>query len=538
MPNQPEQLVRVFPYTPAQLLDVLCNGYLHQDDIISEKLRHFHFLVDYFNKEKGGHHAKTMVIEDKYLSKSYLQDYSNFYSTCYVDYKRFCKRVHFFAETFNEEEFLNNILQPAESDSKIWEAYLGYVVVRPLSKAIIGATLLKPYDENDNGRHYTAVREYKINLVGKELKLNTLVYQEQDSVVGACASSALWSAFHKISMHDIFQTPLLSPSEVTKSVKSHTNEYSGRIFPNESLTLQQVLESINAIGLVSELFTAEKIKQLDIFRAIIYAYNKMGLPVLLLMKFEDDPDEHHLVTINGYRIDSEKNIVKKEAVPALLSSQVTKFYAHDDQVGPFARMEFKEYPKKEVFQIETAWVEYDEETLAGNFMDKIKDPVSVFSKRLASPEAIIVPLSDQVRIPFTAVYENILDVNNFFEPFLDEGQTMTWEIFLEHSNKYKTDLYKDTTVSRRLREKLLIRSLSKYVWIARATVSNQLFIEVVFDATNVADASFWKYVNIYNEDLRTVLYEAITDTGTGTKELILHKLGRKYLEIIEKEIIG
>jgi hypothetical protein len=533
--NQPEKLVGVFDYTPANLLHVLCNDHLSQDDLINEKYRHFHFLVDYFNKNKGGHNAQTMVLEDKYLSKSYLQDYSNFYSTCYVDYKRFCKRVHFFAAPFSEEQFLNLILDPIQNDNPVWDTYLGYVVIRPLSKAIIGATLLKPYDVNDNGRNYTAIREYKINLVGKELKLKTLVYQEQDSVVGACASSALWSAFHKISMNDIFQTPLLSPSEVTKSVKSHINENSGRIFPNEFLTLQQVLESINAIGLVSELYTAEKIKQLDIFRAIVYAYNKMGLPVLLLMKFDDE--EHHLVTITGYRTNTEKDIPKKETDLALHSSCITKFYAHDDQVGPFARLEFKEYPKApDLFQIETAWIEYDQNITPKDFIDRIVNPTSIFIKKLATPEAIIIPLSDQIRIPFNVVYENLLDVNNFFEKFLSGGQQMVWEVFLEHSNKYKTEIFLSDNISPRLREKLLIRSLSKYVWVAQAKVDGQLFLEVVFDATNVADASFWKYVNIYNEDLREQLKQALNNPDAGTKELILGALGRKYLEIIEKEV--
>ena len=329
---------RLSVYT-ENLSVALCNDFITEEDLLLDKSRHYQFLVDYFSVKRMGHDVKTIVVEETYLSKSYLQDYSNFYSNCYVDYKRFCKRVHFFTRKIKDEkDFLDMLLNPRPEHEKIWDSYVGYVVIRPLSKAIFGATLLKTFQTKGIDRHYTAVRPYTINLFGKKLKLDTLVCQEQDSVVGACALSALWSALHKLSMVDIFHTQLFSPSDITKAVKSQMNEHTGRIFPNRALTLQQVFESVQTIGLVSESFTDDEVKKLHMFKAITYGYLKMGLPVLLMMKFglgEENEGAHHLITINGFRLNESPLSIGQVA---MLSDRIEKFYAHDDQVGPFSQV--------------------------------------------------------------------------------------------------------------------------------------------------------------------------------------------------------
>jgi hypothetical protein len=529
VPNKQQKLAEVIPYRRDNLATALSNPYLSPEEVKTKKIRHYHFLLDYFDEHLGGHHVGTLVIEHKYLSKSYLNDYANFYSTSYVDYKRFCKRIHFFSESFDQRRFDSMILTPQRGDDEIWKTYLGYVVIRPLSRAIIGATLLKPFSENGTGRHYNAIRNYTINLFGKEIKLKTLVFQEQDNVVGACASSALWSAFHKISIQEVFQTPLPSPSEITKSVKSHFNHFSGRIFPNDGLTLDQILESIDAIGLVSELFNSQQIKQPDYLRAIIYAYSKMGLPVLLQFKFENN--EHHLVTIAGYREDINIPAVKKKKGLTLTADRLVKFYAHDDQVGPFARLEFAKGAKSKHYPLTTAWVNYDK------FI-----PGSPIPKMLATPEAIIVPVNEKVRVSFTNVYDKLIDIDTFFCEFIVPGHFIVWDFHLEHSNEYKKEIFGDIDDSAkagtplRIRRKILKRCFPKYIWVAKALFDGKVQFEFVFDATNVADASFCKFINFYNEDLRKLTRKVFSRKNSGAINSVLENLGDKYLRIISEEL--
>ena len=44
--------------------------------------------------------------------------------------------------------------------------------------------------------HNLLDREYKVSLFGIDLAINTIAFQEQDRVVSACATSALWSMYH------------------------------------------------------------------------------------------------------------------------------------------------------------------------------------------------------------------------------------------------------------------------------------------------------------------------------------------------------
>lgn len=500
----------------------MCNDFLDVNDIKSKKRGHFNFFADYFDKSKGGHDAKTIVVENKYLSKSYLEDYSNFYSTCYVDYRRFCKRIHIFSKEFKEKEFVDIVTNKKADNLEIWSSYLGYIVIRPLSDAAVGATLLKTFNEDGTGRHYPATRNYKINLFGKQRELKTLVFQEQDAVVGACASSALWSAFHKVSTDEIFQTPLPSPSEITKSVKTHFNDFSGRIFPNAGLTIEQICEAIDSIGLVSELYNDDSIKNTTRLKSILYSYCKMGLPVLLAIKLENDG--YHLITIVGYRVDPEKVLVRKSDDMVMFSDKICKFYAHDDQVGPFSRLEFYDGTKSHQYQLKTSWINYEEQTRDNEYI-----------KLLASPESIVIPLHDQIRITYNDIYQKINVINRILKFFIEKN-VIEWDIHLSFSNRYKEELLENNEVSSRIRKKILLRCLPKYIWTARANVGGALFAEFIFDATNTTYSSFCKFANFYNEDLRSEISSSINNITTGFSELVLEHLGKKYLEIIKDDV--
>lgn len=526
-----DEMVTVFSFGEKELAEAFDNGFLTAEEIPHVKARLFHFFLNYLNPGNGGLNASTILVESKYLSKSYLQDYSNYYSTSYVDYKRFCKRIHFFGENFTKEKLEEMLKHPTKKHEDIWQSYLGYIVIRPLSNAIFGATLLRHSITENTNRYFNSIREYKINIFGKELKFKTLVFQEQDKVVGACASSALWSAFHKISMQDVFQTPLLSPSGITKSVKSRTSEFSGRLFPNEILTLDQVLESIDANGLGAELFTDDRIKDIHFLKAITYSYNRMGLPVLLCFQFKNK--ENHLVTITGYRLNEKVKLTRKKNNLVLMSDKVSEFYAHDDQVGPFAPLRFAKGKIASRFPLITAWIDYE----------SIK-PGRAIQLELAAPKALIIPLNDEIRISFINVYKHLLDIDVFFQKFIspkNSGKFITWDIYLEYSNKYKKEVFESKNsfnippASERIKRKILHRCMPKYIWVARANIESYFQFELIFDATNVAGAQFCKFINFYSIELSKLVFNHIKTEKTGARKAIAEKIGSKFLLILEEE---
>jgi hypothetical protein len=99
------------------------------------------------------------------------------------------------------------------------------------------------------------VRNYTIHLFGNVLTIESLAFQEQDTVLAACATTAIWTMLNKASVD--FHTILKSPSQITKDADNLSFDGS-RLFPNKGLNLLQICQAIYNSGLESE------IKQPDI----------------------------------------------------------------------------------------------------------------------------------------------------------------------------------------------------------------------------------------------------------------------------------
>ncbi len=160
--------------------------------------------------------AQTLVVENDYTDGDYLDDFASYYVKCFRSYNRRCKRLHFFGQKFAEGEFRQLVqgeLPPSEEEA-LKTSYLGFVVARPLPEAIIGRTLLATYPPDGSRRNYPCTRVYRANLFGVELSVMSLPFQEQDSVLAACATVALWSAFHKTA--ELFGTTTPTPVEILR----------------------------------------------------------------------------------------------------------------------------------------------------------------------------------------------------------------------------------------------------------------------------------------------------------------------------------
>lgn len=109
------------------------------------------YLFKYLNDLK----AKTYVIENEYIDKDYLIDYSNFYARSFDVKEKFTLRLHFFSAYFPKEDIKQVLI---ECDDKILEKlndrYLGFIVIKPIPDSngnpIIGRTILKTYPLKDN----------------------------------------------------------------------------------------------------------------------------------------------------------------------------------------------------------------------------------------------------------------------------------------------------------------------------------------------------------------------------------------------------
>jgi hypothetical protein len=518
----PTRLTRITPevivYSEDALAEVISNDWVKSDAMRGHN--HFSYFREYLGAEKDGLNAQTMVVEDLYISNSYLADYTNYYAQCFAEYERYCKRVHFFGAQFNQEALLAAL---AVEKHPIWESYLGYIVVKPLP-APIGATLLRPYTSSQQKqRRYPVQRPYTVNLLGKKLVVETLIFQQQDTNVSACATTALWMAFHKTAF--LFQTALPSPYHITESAGNLFN-HSGRTFPNRGLDPFQIMTAIQAIGLVSELRNnyrhpgddgvgpAEATKQLWEAKAFIYAYLRMGLPVLLFIKF--DHEGGHLIAATGYREPAIDYAYTTGPALALVSDGIEQMYAHDDGIGPYSRLGFDDATGL----LETSW------PVEGDWNNHEK----------AWLFTVAVPIVSEIRIQYEQVYEQAVSFDGLLKVFRDliypgEQAPLVWDIYLAFSNAYKSDLLQNQSDNPSQQQRVTSRLLPKYVWVARALYKGKAFFEMVFDATDLHTGFYCILTNTYSP-LRDELREALQQPGFSDVLAQSFRFDSRYLRLL------
>ncbi|MFB1490163.1 MULTISPECIES: hypothetical protein [unclassified Thiocapsa] len=255
-----ERLLEIFvEKSQASLLEV--NAKLHAT-----------YFRDYFDCID----ARTILVECEYVDRDYLEDYAEYYVRCFRDYPRKCARLHFFKCDFAEAQFETCLLGKSDelTPAILQQNYLGFIVVKPLPRTFIGRTCLITYPREER-RYFPATRCYVANLFGLQLKVShTLAFQEQDSVVAACATSALWSIFQATG--HLFQHQIPSPAAITNdATKILTSEQ--RSFPSPGLTPLEMAHAIKSVGLEP---LSCNVANHYLLKAMIYAYLRAGIPMM------------------------------------------------------------------------------------------------------------------------------------------------------------------------------------------------------------------------------------------------------------------
>lgn len=495
-----------------------------------QKIPGFQTTLDYF--ETG-----AFLVEDNYVDKDYLEDYTSFYARCHHPYARFCKRIHFF--TKRKKNLLTNDLLgkvfteglTKEEKDYIQQSYIGFIVLKPSKNGgfIIGRTCLAHYNEDSKrNRKYYATREYSANLYGITLTVKSMAFQEQDETVAACASIALWSAFNITGKK--YQHRIPSPSEVTHLALSETSYRSG--FPNEGLTTEQMAVAVAKVRLKPLIIRPKGNTHL---KAQIYAYLRAGIPIICGISLYDKnkwskktPNgdiiptsrSFHAVTINGFSFENGKADINFRDRLKLVSSRMTQFYVHDDQLCPFARMIFDtKYTAVNSGLsklINTAWSSKDKRQNKSH-QAKLEDC------KVAKVESLIIPLYHKIRITYNDILEDIQDFDNeikvylqfFYEKLNRDYISFEWDIFLSEVNDLKKDILEHPIFNQK--ENLLKQGFAKYLWRAQAVLIKELedgeyikytMFEIVFDATDSKKKGLTKQVIFYDQDIN-LIYDSL-----------------------------
>lgn len=403
-----------------------------------------------------------------------MEDHSLYYARCFKNYNRLCKRIHFFSNNYTDAELKEIFFGTDVPDvivRKFQESYLGFSVIKPLPKTIIGRTCLKTYSETD-GRNYLTIRAFHANLFGIDLSVKTLPFQEQDSVVAACATSALWSAFQMTG--DLFGHKILSPCKITQYAVENRICRS-RPFPNTlGLTIEQMAHAIFKVELEPLCLDIKPTAMgKEIFLGNLYAYTKFSIPVLLVVDLYDESTDsimgRHAITIAGFNT----NGIAARATLPLVSARIHKLYGHDDQIGPFTK------------------IEYD--ATLGKWYSSWKPRGNPDARVEIRPQLLLIPIYHKIRIPFETIWSHIYRFHHEFllfkKFFPKEHQSLfdeiEWDIFLISNNDLKKQLRSEKLINTELRKDLLTSMLPKYLWSATVYRKGIRLSTFIFDATDI-----------------------------------------------------
>lgn len=324
--------LRCVAYDPHAFENVVSQACRGKPD--SEQVR---YLAGYLGP--GGLGIKTILIEDPYVDRHYIEEYSRYYASSFQTPPASTVRLHFFAEVLTDADLLDSISLAAngsaewkKEQARLQTSYRGFVVVRPLPSAPIGRTVLAAYA--DKGARRFATQAHRVHLLGFELVVHGVPFQQQEVAVGACATTAMWSALTVTSRATGHRGP--TPYQVTEAATRHV--LNDRHIPADGgLDLQQCLAAVRDCG-----FAPLAMKASDNFVSFTHSlkcYLASGIPVVLMLH---ESEGYHAVTAVGFRSPDEehqaKPVVYQDGSRHISTTGFTRLYIHDDRLGPYARM--------------------------------------------------------------------------------------------------------------------------------------------------------------------------------------------------------
>lgn len=156
------------------------------------------YLAEFFSHEAC--RAGTIFVERPYVDRHYLEEYSRYYATALHAPSPHATRLHFLGEKLPKRELLDLLASASRGDEphravteRLGDTYLGFCVVRPMPSAPIGRTVLRPY-RGSSARILTTTHAHRVHFCGLELTIQGAPFQQQEVAVGACATTAIWSA--------------------------------------------------------------------------------------------------------------------------------------------------------------------------------------------------------------------------------------------------------------------------------------------------------------------------------------------------------
>ena len=436
--------------------------------------------------------AQSVIEEPQHFDRDYLSEFVAFYALSSRGYPNTCRRLHFFSTKVDRQVLRTAAGGDRTAQHMLQESYLGFTVIRPLVGAPFGCTVLKWYPEyqgNRPPRTTTPRRTYKCHLVGIELSVEGLAWEQQDSAVGACATVALWSVLHSSALDEWHSVP--TTAQITQFA-NRTAASGSRTFPSNGLTIGQVREAIKEAGLEPVFFQGDVITpdepsfSRERFSVTCAALIRSGYPALLYAL--NDESRLHAVCVVGFRSSAEPAGSVDGVV--LADANLKYVYLHDDNLGPNVRfaLEVKDEHGTEVLILKPSSPE----------------PLATGEERTAAPCAsygnlrpayLVAAVPSDLRVSPDALHKQSLELADEAYYWLKVSypiippEVFARTRFLQTTNYVEKELprvlgrRRRTLASARLALAEKVAPMSRILGLVRLETDGQVIADVLFDTT-------------------------------------------------------
>ncbi len=316
-------------------------GYDHADIFDKPQITYiYNYLKSFMPEPEPGKTAGSILLEPEYIDRDFLEDYSRFYVRRFGNDGYKCARLHFFSSKITHQRL--DALLAGDSEELTLDAlqdhYLGFMVIKPLTKTFVGKTCLRVAGDKGTGAgtKKKISKRYEVNLFGVPLYVDSIAFQEQDKVVAACATTAIWTALHGLPGRSV--KDIKSCSEITTAALNFVDGSSNG-FPNKELSNKQIQRTLDVEGLRYHNSNLEAYTQ-EFFRTHLASHIDSDLPVILTGTV------YGLTPVDPESEDAERVSVKAgHAITALgydFRNEASWVYVHDDRLGPYARAQMVE----------------------------------------------------------------------------------------------------------------------------------------------------------------------------------------------------
>ncbi|WP_223434685.1 MULTISPECIES: hypothetical protein [unclassified Pseudomonas] len=514
--------------------------------------------------------AKTVLLEFNYVDKDYLEDFSRYYVKRFGNDGHKCARLHFFSSSVDHRTITSILQRGKDAGSEIDDlnkSYLGFMVIKPLPRTFIGKTCLKvmPDELSENKCKRRLAREYTVDLFGISLKVESIAFQEQDKVVAACATTAIWASLHALKLRNT--RSIHSCSEITINAINHVED-SSNSFPSQQLSNKQILRSLDVEGLRYHAKSMEAPDQAYFLQSII-AHIDSSLPMILtgevfshvttiatLPAVNADVDTAtapviplgasetqdltdsgggqtakpvfrarggHAICVVGYKVDQDEEVL----------------YVHDDRLGPYARA--KLISIDDYTLIEGAAPREIKWALGLQRMknkDEWEEP-----HELITPDFSVVPCDRKARLPFLYVYETcqviVKELKNMAMAGGEQLSSLSQKIelreisdirreVLEHEptattlegNGFRTVTPEEREAWQVEKVEFLTTSYARLQWVVSFNWLGAPLFKVLIDASEIPQGNAVSAILAYDICLGNVLLDLIRESADPNEVVV------------------